>query len=184
MSMETFSALDDPSHSLRHPGISLEEIHKTRLVRIDMPPRTRTDPFQRRLHMYLRAWNLWRLSRDRDRDGSKGDEEGGGGQEGVGAVKEDMRKKKRWTHTNTTLIAEILGRITTSIATAVFLIVPLAILSKQSSKNVQLVVVSVWIIVLAFLVSLFLRVSSFEMMAICAAYAAVLSVFVSNVPAG
>jgi Ca2+/Na+ antiporter len=64
--------------------------------------------------------------------------------------------------------------------TAVFLIAPLAILSHETSKNTQLVVVSVCILILSFLVSLFLKTTSFEMMAVAAAYAAVLSVFVSN----
>jgi len=69
----------------------------------------------------------------------------------------------------------------TAALTAVFLVAPLAILSRELLKDIQLVVVAVWILVLSFLVSLFLKVSSFEMMAVSATYAAVLSVFVSNV---
>ncbi|KAH8723878.1 hypothetical protein GQ44DRAFT_740640 [Phaeosphaeriaceae sp. PMI808] len=81
--------------------------------------------------------------------------------------------RRRWSYQNTILIADIIGRITTATFTAIFLVAPLAILSHQSSKHIQLVVVSVCILSLSFLVSLF-----FE-----ARYAAVLSVFVSNVPA-
>lgn len=41
----------------------------------------------------------------------------------------------------------------------------------------------VCLIILSFLVSLFLKVSSFKIMEVSASYAAILSVFVSNVPA-
>jgi hypothetical protein len=44
-------------------------------------------------------------------------------------------------------------------------------MSHESSKNVQLIVVSVCVTILSFLVSLFLKVSSFEMMAVSAGYA-------------
>lgn len=71
----------------------------------------------------------------------------------------------------------------TAALTAIIIIAPLAIMSHELSNNVQLIVVSVCIIILSFLVSLYLKVSSYEMMAVSAGYAAVLSVFVSNVPA-
>lgn len=86
------------------------------------------------------------------------------------------------SYQNTILIAEIFGRIAIAASTALFLIDPLVILSQESSRNVQLAIVSVFITVLILLVSLSLRVSSFETMAVAAAYAAVLSVFVSNGP--
>jgi competence protein ComGC len=73
--------------------------------------------------------------------------------------------------------------VTTAALTTVFIIAPLAIISHESSKNVQLVAVLLCIIILSILVWLFLNVSSFEMMAVSAGYAAVLSVFVSNIPA-
>lgn len=82
----------------------------------------------------------------------------------------------------TCICVPFVGRLLTAALTAAFIIAPLAIMSHQSSKNVQLIVVSVCIVILSFLVSLFLKVSSFEMLAVAAGYAAVLSVFVSNVP--
>lgn len=87
-----------------------------------------------------------------------------------------------WSYQNTIVIAEIIGRILTAAVTVVFLVAPLAILPYQPSKDVQLIVISICIVLLSFLVSLFLKVSSFEMMAVAAAYAAVLPMFVSNVP--
>jgi hypothetical protein len=169
MTMETFSLLDDEKQSSLRDDLSLYEIHKTRLLRVDLGTRARTDPFQRWLHKYLRAFRYWRLSR-KSTDNA----------EGVGSFRGGRRE---WSYQNTVLIAEIIGRVVTATLTAAFLVSPLAILSHESSKDLQLVVVAVWILVLSFLVSLFLKVSSFEMMAISAAYAAVLSVFVSNVPA-
>jgi hypothetical protein len=169
MNMETFSQLDDEKQSSLRDDISLYEIYKTRLLRVDLGSRTRTDPFQRWLHQYLRAFRYWRLSRK-----SKGNPESHNSF--------SSRKRHPWSTQNTIMIAEIIGRVTTAALIAIFLIAPLAILSHESSKTIQLVVISVCIILLAFLVSLFLKVSSFEMMAVVAAYAAVLSVFVSNVP--
>lgn len=166
--METFSLLDDEKQSSLRTDLSLYEIHKTRLLRVDLGTRARTDPFQRWLHQYLRAFRYWRLSR-----------KGGADAEGLGPT---PRKGRSWSYQNTILIAEIMGRVATAAVAAVFLIAPLAILSYQSAKNIQLAVISVCILILSFLVSLFLKVSSFEMMAVAAAYAAVLSVFVSNVP--
>jgi hypothetical protein len=165
--METFSLLDVEQQSSLRDDLCLHEIHKTRLLRVDLSTRARTDPFQRWFHKYLRAFRYWRLSK-RPHDDS----------EGFGMPV----KSTQWSHQNTILIAEIFGRVTTAALTAVFLVAPLVILSHESSKNTQLAVISVCIIILAFLVSLFLKVSSFEMMAVTATYAAVLSVFVSNVP--
>ncbi|PVH69243.1 hypothetical protein DL98DRAFT_474033 [Cadophora sp. DSE1049] len=169
VTMETFSLLDDEKQASLRDDLSLYEVHKTRLLRVDLGTRSRTDPFQRWLHKYLRAFRYWRLSRKAKSNS-----------EGLGSV---AGRQQRWSYQNTILIAEIIGRVTTAALTAIFIIAPLAIMSHESSKNVQLIVVSVCIIILSFLVSLFLKVSSFEMMAVSAGYAAVLSVFVSNVPA-
>ncbi|KAF2494970.1 hypothetical protein BU16DRAFT_573185 [Lophium mytilinum] len=168
MAMETFSLLDDEKQSSWRNDLNLYEVYKTRLLRVDLGTRSRTDPFQRWLHRYLRAFRYWRLSRKSQNN-----------QEGLGSF---SGHRRRWSYQNTILIADVIGRVTAAALTAVFLVCPLAILAHESSKNVQLVVVSVCILVLSFLVALFLKVSSFEMMAISAAYAAVLSVFVSNTP--
>ena len=169
MTMETFLLLDDEKQSRLRHDLTLREIRKTRLLRVVLGTRARTDPFQRWLHKYLRAFRYWRLSRKAENDEERFVSFSGQG--------------RTWSYQNTILIADVIGRVTTAGPTAIVLIAPLAILSHESSKNIQLVVVSVCIIVLAFLVSLFLKASSFKMMAITAAYAAFLSVFVSNVPA-
>lgn len=166
--METFSLLDDEKQSSLRDDLNLYEMYKTRLLRVDMGPRSRTDPFQRWLHKHLRTLRYWRLSRK-----SQNNEEGLG----------SSTRCRQWSYQNTILIANIIGRVTTASLTVIFLIAPLGILSNESSKRIQLVVVSVCILTLSFLVALFLKVSSLEMMAVSAAYAAVLSVFVSNVPA-
>lgn len=66
--------------------------------------------------------------------------------------------------------------------TAVYLVVPLAILSNLSHRSVQLTVISVCVVLFAFSVSCLLRVSNLEIMIVSAAYTAILSVFVSNIP--
>ncbi|KAL1607817.1 hypothetical protein SLS60_002755 [Paraconiothyrium brasiliense] len=168
MAMETFALIDDEKQASARDDLNLHEVYKTRLLRVDLGTRARTDPFQRWLHRYLRAFRYWSLSQRSENN-----------TEGLGSL---LGSHCRWSYQDTILIAEVVGRVTTALLTAVFLVIPLAILSHQPSKNVQLVVVSVWFLVLSFLVALFLKVSSFEMMAVAAAYAAVLSVFVSNVP--
>ncbi|KAF2475261.1 uncharacterized protein BDR25DRAFT_322559 [Lindgomyces ingoldianus] len=150
----TFSLLDDEKQSSLRDGLTLHEIYKTRLLRVDLGTRSRTDLFQRWLHRYLQAFRYWRMS--------------GKSQNSAEALRSFAGGRRRWSYQSTILIAEIIGRVTTAVLTAVFLVIPLAILSHYSSKNIQLTVVSV---------------SSFEIMAISAAYAAVLSVFVSSVPA-
>ncbi|KAE8855023.1 hypothetical protein PTNB29_09274 [Pyrenophora teres f. teres] len=166
--METFSLIDDEKQCILRDDLELEEKYITRLVRVDLGTRARNDPSQRWLHKHLRAYRYWRLQRKAQNDAEGLSSATGGGRE--------------WSYQNTILIAEIVGRVIAATGTAVFLIAPLAILSHESSKDLQLVVVSVWIVVLSVFVSLFRKTSSFEMMAILAAYAAVLSVFVSNVP--
>jgi hypothetical protein len=168
MTMETFSLLDDGKQSSLRDDLNLHEVYKTRLLRVDLGPRSRTDPFQRWLHKYLRAIRYWRLSKM-----SKSNEEGPGA----------TGERRARNYQNTILIADVIGRVTTAGITSVFLIVPLVVLSYESSKGTQLIIISICILVLSFLVSLLLRVSSFEMMAVSAAYAAILSVFVSNAPA-
>lgn len=167
--METFSLIDDEKQSSLRDDLSLYEIYNTRLLRVDLGTRARTDPFQRWLHRHLRALRHWRLLRKSQIN-----------DEGLGSF---AGRRRRWSYQNTILIAEIIGRVTIAALTVVFLVAPLAILSHEPSNDIQLVVVSICILTLAFLVSLFLKISSFEMMAVSAAYAAVLSVFVSNVPA-
>ncbi|ORY67657.1 uncharacterized protein BCR38DRAFT_337104 [Pseudomassariella vexata] len=165
MAMETFSLLDDEKQSSLQTDLSLYEIYNTRLLRIDLGTRSRTDPFQRWIHKWLRAFRYRRLSKKSQ-----------GNVEGLGS----FEKGHRWSYQNTILVADIIGRGVTAMVTAIFLIAPLAILSQQSLRDTQLLVISLCIVVFSFLVAVMLKVSNFEMMAVSAAYAAVLSAFMSN----
>jgi len=163
--METFSLLDDEQQASFRTDLSAYEIYKTRLVRVDLEPRLKQDPFQRLLHKYLRRFRYWRMSFRADN------------------IENDSHSPTtghRWSYQNSVKIAAIAGRFLCSLATTVFLVVPLIILSYQSSKAVQLVTISVFIVTLSFLMSIGMKTSNLETMAVSAAYAAVLSVFVSN----
>ncbi|KAI1754785.1 hypothetical protein F4782DRAFT_491630 [Xylaria castorea] len=164
MSMETFSLLDDERQSSLRTELSLYEIFKTRLVRTDLGIGSHTDPFQRCLRRYLRAFRYWRLSKSYQRDS-----------EAPGSFPMGCQ----WRYQNTTLIAEVARRIIIAATIGVFLIVPLAIITNRS-KNIQIAIVSCFILVFSFIVTAMLKISSVEMMAVSAAYAAVLATFVSN----
>jgi hypothetical protein len=167
--METFSLIDDEKQSSLRDDLSLIEIYKTRLLRVDLEKRSRTDPFERWIHKLLRRFRHWRLSR-RPQNHTTSVE-----------MTTRAKRRRRWSYQNTILIADLIGRVTTATFTVICLIAPLVILSHTSSTDSQLITVSVCVLVLSFIVSICLKVSSFEMMAISAAYAAILSVFVSNV---
>ncbi|KAK3367660.1 hypothetical protein B0H63DRAFT_84846 [Podospora didyma] len=160
MNMETFSLLDDEKHASLRDDLTIDEILNTRLLRADLGTRSRTDPFQRWLHKRLRVFRYWRAL------GKYWNTE-----RGLGPT---AGRPRKWSYQNTILVADIIGRLITTTLTTAFLIAPLAILSYASSKEMQLVITLSCILVLCFFVSLFLKVSSFEIMAISAAYAAVL----------
>ena len=167
MSMETFSLLDDERQCSLRNDLSLYEMYKTRLVRVDLGPRSRQDPFQRRLHRYLRAFRFWRISYRGQTDSE---------------ICRTFACSNGRSYQNTVFIAEVAGRIIMAAMSIVFLLVPLSLLSYQSSRVVQLAVVSICIALFSVLVSILLKVSNLEMMMVTATYGAVLSVFVSNAP--
>ncbi|GAW15305.1 hypothetical protein ANO14919_047140 [Xylariales sp. No.14919] len=164
MSMETFSLLDDEAQSSLRTDLSLYEIYNTRLVRTDLGTRLRTDPFQRRIHKYLRDFEYWRMSKR--------------SQENLEAPRSTAGSYV-WRYQNTILLAEIAARIITVFTIGVFLIIPLASLGQQP-KSIQIAIVSVFILIFSFIVTAILKVSNLEMMAVSAAYAAVLASFISN----
>ncbi len=165
MAMETFSLLDDEKQSSRRTDLNLYEIYKTRLLRLDLTTRSRTDPLQHQFHKWLRAFRYWRLSKfqnDAEALGTRG-------------------RDQQWSYQNTILVANVMWRGIITVVMAIFLIAPLAILSHQQSRDVQLVVISLCIFIFALVITTTLKVSNLEMIAVSAAYAAVLSVFMSNV---
>ncbi|KAI1178570.1 hypothetical protein F4777DRAFT_537060 [Nemania sp. FL0916] len=164
MAMETFSLLDDQKQSSMRNDLNLWEKYNTRLLRTDLGIRSRTDPFQRHLHKYLRAFRYWRLSKNPQ------DSEAG----------RPTRLNKVWSYQNTIAIAEIIGRGTAVVITGVFFIVPLVILSHQG-RGTQILTSSIFILAFSLIVTAMLKVSNLEMMVVTAAYAAVLATFISNV---
>ncbi|KAI0121252.1 hypothetical protein BJ170DRAFT_645604 [Xylariales sp. AK1849] len=165
MAMETVSLLDDEKQSSMRTDLTVPEMYKTRLVRVDLGTRTRTDPFQRWLHRQLRAFRYWRLSKRLQNNPH---------------ALTSFPRGHQWSHQNTVLIVNIAGRVVTAVIAGVFLVVPLSILSTSSIDSTQLVVVSVFILVFALCIAIMLKMSNYEMVVVSAAYAAILSVFVSN----
>jgi hypothetical protein len=84
------------------------------------------------------------------------------------------------SYQNTARVAEAATRFLAAALAGTFLVVPLIILSFQTSKGSHLVTVSVCIVVFSLLISLSSKASNYETMAASAAYAAVLAVFVSG----
>ena len=121
MNMETVSFLDDIKQSHLQTDLTLFEKYKTRLVRVDLDQRGRTDPFQRWIHKRLRALRYSRINLKQESSIS------------FLALSED-----HWSYQNTVLIAAVIGRIVTTLAVTGFLVAPLAILSASSIKGSQL----------------------------------------------
>ncbi|OTB01926.1 hypothetical protein M426DRAFT_323138 [Hypoxylon sp. CI-4A] len=169
MSMDTFSLLDDEKQFSQRHDLTLYEKYNTRLLRVDRGPRTRQDPFQRWIHRLLRDFRYWRLSKK-----LQGDQEASG----------PRIKKRGWSYQSTDLIASILSRMVIAVCTSIFLIAPLAMLSDQHRKEIQLLIIAVWVVLFSCIVTTLLKASNLEMMVVTAAYAAILSVFYSNAPAG
>ncbi|KAI9148796.1 hypothetical protein HJFPF1_10838 [Paramyrothecium foliicola] len=163
MAMETVSLLEDDGQPDFHHNMSLFEKYKTRLIRVDLGTRSRIDPFQRWLHKQLRAFRYWRMSNKQSSPEAT-----------------PSKHKSEWSHHNTALICSITGRVLTTMLVGMFLITPLAILSDSSIRTSQFAAVCCFIALFAAVVGATLKVSSYEMMAASAAYAAVLSVFISN----
>lgn len=163
--METVSLLDDEKTSSMRRDRTLREIYETRLVRADLGTRSRIDPLQRWLHKKLRAFHYWRMSKKHD------DAE---------TFMSPPSSRSQLSYQNTVLTANVIGRIITFIPTALFLVAPLTLLSAGSVEGLQLAVISVCIVVCSALVAVMLKESNYEIMVVSAAYAAMLSVFVSN----
>lgn len=164
--MERCSLLDDEKAACLRSDLTLPEMYETRLLRLDLPPRSRADPVSHWIHRLLRDFQYWKLSR---RSGASGVE-----------AQLSLGRTGSFSHQNSAPIANVFGRLITTLLTGLFLVVPVAILSPKSPPNAQLAVVAVCILLFSFLVATMMKASNFEMMAVSAAYAAVIAVFVSN----
>jgi hypothetical protein len=170
MAMETCSMIDDERQSYLRTDLSLHEIYKTRLVRVDLGPRILQDPFQRSLHKWFRLFRYWRLSAKPPPDN----------EQGARVHTSRDRATQKWSYQNTVQVADAVWRVLVALAANIFIVVPLAMLSHQSRKTTQLVTVAIWIVVFSFLVAGFFKASNQATIALIAAYAAVLSVFISG----
>lgn len=172
MSMETFSLADNISQSNSRQDLNAYEKFKTRMVRVDLPlRRSSRDPIQHFLRKGLRrfwyALNTWKLHTDDEEQGP------------TGPVSRVMANWDR-THQNTARIAEAVTRFVIAGFAGAALIVPLIVLSYQHSQRGRLMIVSVFVSIFCFLLSVLSKATNYETMAASAAYAAVLTVFVSN----
>jgi hypothetical protein len=167
MSMETFSLADDGYHASQRNDLSPKEICKTRLLRVDLGPRRAQDPFQHHIHKLIRGMRVRSFLKRNSHD------------EEANSTSTHKRNTSISSH-DSILIAEIVGRFLVATLTAAFLIVPLTISAYQGSKGAQLCTIGIAVLIFAFLVSFLMRTTNHETMAISSAYAAVLSVIVSN----
>ncbi|MCJ1311501.1 hypothetical protein MMC25_005173 [Agyrium rufum] len=172
MSMETFSLADNANHAVARKDLYACEKFKTRMLRVDLPPRHGSrDPIQHFLRKGLRrlwyALNHWKLRVDDEEQGRKGSPSS------MGAT---------WdrAYQNTARLAEAVTRFVIAMIAGATLVVPLIALSLQDSRKDRLLIVIIYISIFCFLLSLLSKASNYETMAASAAYAAVLSVFVSN----
>ncbi|KAI1387920.1 uncharacterized protein F4822DRAFT_430668 [Hypoxylon trugodes] len=189
MSMDTFSLLDNEEQCSQRHDLTIHEMYETRLLRVDRGPRDRKDPFQRWIHRLLRFFRYRRLKNKAENDCKNSHESGlesyCGSESNHKSACEHPRPQNanhRWSCQSTDLIANITSRLVIALTTAMFLIIPLVLLSGELNRKTQLAVIAAWVILFACVVTVMLRASNLEMMVVTAAYAAILSVFVSNTP--
>ena len=168
MAMETFSLIDDGGQSKERNDLRPYEIYKTRLVRVDLGSRATHDPFRRGIQKTLRRLQYWKICRK-----ARTDEE----RSSSGRPSPDSTAV---SHQNTALIAGILSRILISLMAGGFMVLPLVMVSYQTTRSAHLITISVWILGFSLSVSATLRASNLATVGAVAAYAAVLSVFVSK----
>ena len=172
MMMETFALADNSwQASLRSGNHNPYEMYKTRLVRVDTMGRSRSgDLLRRSLRKHLRAF--WFFIRFRGQHAHQT-------QSSYCSAAELESNLKR-SFQNTSRLADVITRFLVALIAGTFLVIPLVVLSHQSSNQAHLVTISIFIILFSFLMSLLTRATNEETMAASAAYAAVLSVFFSN----
>lgn len=176
MLMETFALADNTWQSSLRSDLNPYETYKTRLVRVDLPcPSGSRDLLRHYLRKGLRIFWFFICH-------------GGSNNESqphtpyASATKIESNNAKR-SFQNTARLADFLTRFIIAVLSGGLLVVPLIFLSKQTSSEAQLVLVSIFIVTFSLLVSLLSKASNQETMAASAAYAAVLVVFIANTPA-
>lgn len=170
MLMETYVLADSRQDTSLWTGLNAHEAFKTRHVRVDQAHRSGSrDVLRHCLRKCLRAfWFHLRYGGNRASNPRAF----------VSASKLESNLKK--SSQNTAALAEVITRFLVALLAGAFLVVPLIVLSHQSSSKTQLVTISICIVIFSFLVSLLSRASNEQTMAASAGYAAVLVVFLSN----
>ena len=172
MMMETFALADNSwQATLRSDNQNPYELYKTRLIRVDTVGRSRSgDLLRRTLRKYLRAF--WFFVRFRGQHAHQ--------KHSSYFSATELESNLKRSYQNTSSLADILTRFLIALIAGIFLVIPLVILSHQSTTEAHLVTISVFIVVFSLLISLLTRATNEETMVASAAYAAVLSVFFSN----
>ena len=172
MLMETYALADSNWQARLRTDFNPYETYKTRLVRVDQAHRSGSrDVLRHGLRKCLRAF--WFFLRN---EGHRANSH----ESYASASKLESNLKK--SYQNTAGLAEIITRFVVALLAATFLVVPLIILSHQSSSTTHLMTISVCIVIFSLLVSLASKASNEQTMAASAGYAAVLVVFLSNSP--
>lgn len=172
MMMETFALADNSwQATLRSDNQNPYELYKTRLVRVDTVGRSRSgDLLRRTLRKFLRAF--WFFVRFRGQHAHQKHSSY------FSATELESNLKRSYQNTNS--LADILTRFLIALIAGIYLVIPLVILSHQSTTEAHLVTISVFIVMFSLLISCLTRATNEETMVASAAYAAVLSVFFSN----
>ncbi|KAG4429441.1 hypothetical protein IFR05_015072 [Cadophora sp. M221] len=170
MNMETFSLIDDQHQLHLKTDLNLREIFKTRLVIVDSSQKPQ-DPLHQKIHECLQNFRYWRLSRQEVYDVEKAD-----------SPPRKPESRHRSTHQDSNCLAEWSARFVVALVASLLLVVPLVILTFQSNKKLQLVTVLISILVFSLVLSTSMKTANFQTVTAVAAYAAVVSVFVSGAP--
>ena len=170
MLMETHALADSSWESRLRTDFNPYETYKTRLVRVDQAYRSGSrDIIRHALRKCLRAF--WFFVRH-DGTGREAREP----YASASALESSLKR----SYQNTARLAEIMTRFVVAVLAGTFLVIPLIVLSYQSSERSHLITVSVCIVIFSLLVSLLSKASNEQTMVASAGYAAVLVVFLSN----
>ena len=165
--METDSLADNSWESRLRTDFNPYETYKTRLVRVDQAYRNGSrDIIRHSLRKCLRAFWFFIRRERRVQDPC--------------ASAATLESNLKTSHQNTARLAEIITRFLVALLAGVFLVIPLIILSYQSSNQTHLITISICIVIFSLLVSLVSQASNEQTMVASAGYAAVLVVFLSN----
>ncbi|KAK1844168.1 hypothetical protein CCHR01_13223 [Colletotrichum chrysophilum] len=137
MGMETSSLIDDEHHASLRKDRTAHQMYRTRLLRVDLGQRLRKDPMERFVRRCLYYLRYRRLSRWWAKD-----------TESV----ENTRMFGKKAYQDTVLIAEVISRFFMTGLVGIFVVIPLATLSYQNSKEVQLGVIAACVVTFSCLV--------------------------------